>query len=158
MKRKDKEIIDVNEKIKIIDENKVCRLALSDNNQPYIVPLNYGYSFENNILTLYFHSAAEGKKMEIIKKNKQACFEVDCGGFLIEDEKACKHGYAFKSIIGTGKIIIVDTMDEKIDGLNKLMKHQTGKDQIYDFDENTVRRIIVYKMVVDEFTGKNSHH
>jgi nitroimidazol reductase NimA-like FMN-containing flavoprotein (pyridoxamine 5'-phosphate oxidase superfamily) len=156
MRRKDKEIIDVNEKIAIINRNKVCRLALSDNNQPYIIPLNYGYSFENNILSLYFHSSSEGKKMEIIKKNKQVCFEVDCDCSLIEGEKACKYSYAFKSIIGTGKIIILDTMDEKIDGLNKLMKHQTEKDQVYDFDEKTVRQITVYKMVVDEFTGKES--
>ncbi|MDR2089589.1 MAG: pyridoxamine 5'-phosphate oxidase family protein, partial [Clostridiales Family XIII bacterium] len=57
MRRKDKEITDVNEKLEILQKNKVCRLALSESDRPYIVPLNYGYSFENGALTLYFHGA-----------------------------------------------------------------------------------------------------
>ncbi|MDR1268535.1 MAG: pyridoxamine 5'-phosphate oxidase family protein [Planctomycetaceae bacterium] len=154
MRRKDKEISGVDEKIKIIDTNKVCRLALSENDQPYIVPLNYGYSFENNVLTFYFHSAKEGRKLEIIKKNNRACFEIDCGGHLIAGEKPCRYGYTFKSVIGTGKIIFLDAINEKINGLNKLMQHQTGKNEMFDFDKITMERIIVYKMVVEEFTGK----
>jgi nitroimidazol reductase NimA-like FMN-containing flavoprotein (pyridoxamine 5'-phosphate oxidase superfamily) len=154
MRRKDREIADIHEKLKIIDKNKVCRLALSDNNQPYIVPLNYGYSFENNCLTLYFHSACEGKKLEIIKKNNRACFEIDSDGVLIEGEKPCSYSYAFESIVGTGRIMLLNTATEKKDGLNELMKHQTGKNEAYHFDEKTIERIIVYKMVVEEFTGK----
>ncbi|MDR1342261.1 MAG: pyridoxamine 5'-phosphate oxidase family protein [Prevotellaceae bacterium] len=154
MRRKDKEIADINEKLKIIDKNKVCRLALSANSQPYIVPLNYGYSFENGGLTLYFHSACEGKKMEIIEKNNRACFEVDCDSALVEGEKPCSYSYVFESVIGTGKIILLNTAAEKEDGLNRLMKHQTGKNETYHFDENVMARIAVYKMVVEEFTGK----
>jgi nitroimidazol reductase NimA-like FMN-containing flavoprotein (pyridoxamine 5'-phosphate oxidase superfamily) len=154
MRRKDREIADINEKLKIIDKNKVCRLALSDNNQPYLVPLNYGYSFENNSLTLYFHSTCEGKKLEIIKKNSLACFEIDCDSALVEGEKPCDYSYVFKSIIGTGKIILLTTATEKKDGLNKLMKHQTGKGETYHFDEKMIERVTVYKMVVEEFTGK----
>ncbi|MDR1416886.1 MAG: pyridoxamine 5'-phosphate oxidase family protein [Prevotellaceae bacterium] len=154
MRRKDKEIADVNEKVKIIDENKVCRLALSDNDQPYIIPLNYGYSFENGALTLYFHSAREGKKLEIIKKNNRACFEVDCDGALVEGDKPCNHSYVFKSIIGTGRIMLVSTVAEKRDGLDKLVRHQTGKNEVHSFDEKMVEQVIVYKMIVEEFTGK----
>ncbi|MDR1180579.1 MAG: pyridoxamine 5'-phosphate oxidase family protein [Bacteroidales bacterium] len=154
MRRKDKEIADVQEKLKIIDKNKVCRLALSDNNQPYIVPLNYGYSFGDDGLTLYFHSACEGKKLEIIKRNNRACFEIDCNGVLVEGEKPCNYNYVFESIVGTGKIILLDTTAEKEDGLNRLMKHQTGKSATYHFDEKIMERVIVYKMIVEEFTGK----
>jgi nitroimidazol reductase NimA-like FMN-containing flavoprotein (pyridoxamine 5'-phosphate oxidase superfamily) len=154
MRRKDKEIVSVNEKIKIIDANKICRLGLSDNNQPYIVPLNYGYSFENDVLTLYFHSANEGRKFGIIKKNNCACFEIDCGGYLIAADEPCRYGYVFQSIIGTGKIILLDTINEKITALNKIMQHQTGKNELFNFDEKMMNRIIVYKMVVEEFTGK----
>jgi nitroimidazol reductase NimA-like FMN-containing flavoprotein (pyridoxamine 5'-phosphate oxidase superfamily) len=154
MRRKDKEITDINEKLKIIEKNKVCRLALSDNNCPYIIPLNYGYSFENETLIFYFHSALEGKKLEIIEKNNRACVEIDCGGVLIEGEKPCNHSYAFESIIGTGKIILLNTVEEKKAGLNRLMKQQTGKNEMYHFDEKMMERVVVYKMVVEEFTGK----
>jgi nitroimidazol reductase NimA-like FMN-containing flavoprotein (pyridoxamine 5'-phosphate oxidase superfamily) len=154
MRRKDKEIISIEDKISIIDKCKVCRLGLSENNKPYVIPLNYGYSFGNNMLTLFFHGAKEGRKNEIIKTNNSACFEIDCGGSLIEAEKACKHGYAFKSVIGFGEIVIVEARDEKNEALNHIMKHQTGKAAIYNFTAEELDNVLVYKMNVMEFTGK----
>jgi nitroimidazol reductase NimA-like FMN-containing flavoprotein (pyridoxamine 5'-phosphate oxidase superfamily) len=155
MRRKDREITEVEKKLEIIAKNKVCRLGLSRDNFPYIVPLNYGYSFEDNVLVLYFHGAAEGKKMDIIKENNNACFEIDFEGRLIEGEQPCSYGYAFKSIIGFGKIIIMSSsMEEKTYGLNKIMSHQTGKEMAFNFSEKALRNVTVYKMVVEEFTGK----
>jgi len=154
MRRKDKEIIDINEKLEIIAKCKVCRLGLSENNYPYIVPLNYGFSYDDGKLTLYFHSATEGKKIDIIKKNNNACFEIDCDTKLIEGENPCNYGYDYKSIIGFGKIGILDTKAEKIDGLNYLMKQQTGKETKYEFNEDELNSVLVFKMPVEEFTGK----
>ena len=154
MRRQDREITDINEKIDLIKKCKVCRIGLSEKNIPYIIPLNYGYSFENNILTLFFHSATEGKKLDIIKNNNNACFEIDCDTKLIEAEEACDYGYAFRSIIGFGKIIILEDMEQKINGLNQIMKHQTEEEAAYDFIHNDFKNICVYKMVVQEFTGK----
>ncbi|MDR0749639.1 MAG: pyridoxamine 5'-phosphate oxidase family protein [Tannerellaceae bacterium] len=154
MRRKDKEITGTEEMIAIIEQNTVCRIGLSQNNRPYIVPLNYGYSFENNILTLYFHSAREGRKMDIIKENNQACFEIDCDHQLIEGGKPCSYSYAFKSIIGFGRIVIIESTDEKINGLNRIIKQQTGKEITYDFPEEALKRTVVYKLAVKEFTGK----
>ncbi|MDR1604022.1 MAG: pyridoxamine 5'-phosphate oxidase family protein [Gracilibacteraceae bacterium] len=154
MRRKEKEIIDVNAKMDLIKNCKVCRIGLADDTMPYIVPLNYGYDFDGNILTLFFHSANVGKKMEIIKKNNKACFEIDCDNKLIEAEKACNYSYAFKSIIGFGEILILNNINEKNDGLNKIMRHQTGKETVYVFQNEELKNITVYKMVVKEFTGK----
>jgi nitroimidazol reductase NimA-like FMN-containing flavoprotein (pyridoxamine 5'-phosphate oxidase superfamily) len=154
MRRKDKEIINVEDKMKIIDQCKVCRLGLSENDKPYVIPLNYGYSFENNILTLFFHGAKEGRKVDIIKNNNQACFEIDCDNKLIEGENACKYGYAFKSVIGFGKIIILENKEEKNNGLNKIIKHQTGKELEYNFTDEGIKNVMVYKMEIEEFTGK----
>ena len=154
MRRKDREITDINEKINVIKKCKVCRIGLSENNIPYIIPLNYGYNFENNILTLFFHSAIEGKKFDIIKNNNNVCLEIDCDTKLIEAEKACNYGYAFRSIIGFGKITILEKTDEKINGLNEIMKHQTGKETIYDFTCDELKNVCVYKMTVEIFTGK----
>jgi len=154
MRRKDKEITDTNDKINIIKRCKVCRLGLSENNKPYVIPINYGYDFENNTLTLFFHSAKEGRKTDIIENNNQACFEVDCDNQLIEGEKACDYSYAFKSVIGFGTITPVEDANAKIDGLNKIMKHQTGKDDVFIYSPEKLKNVTVYKMVVDEFTGK----
>jgi len=154
MRRKDKEIVDLNEKLEIVAKCKVCRLGLSEDNYPYIVPLNYGYTYENENLTLFFHGAKEGKKIEVIQKNNNACFEIDCDTKLIEGANPFDYGYEFKSIIGFGKIVFLETEDEKTTGLNQLMKQQTGKDIKYSFTEDELKNVCVYKMAVEEFTGK----
>jgi len=154
MRRKDREITDINEKLTIIQKCKVCRIGLSENNFPYVIPLNYGYTFEKEILTLFFHSAPEGKKLDIIKKNNDACFEIDCDSKLIEGEQACNYGYAYKSIIGFGKIEIIENPDEKIYALNMLMKHQTEKDIAHKFTNDQIKNVCAYKMVVTDYTGK----
>ena len=156
MRRKDKEIKDIDEKIAVLQKCKVCRLGLSENSLPYVVPLNYGYDFKDNILTLYFHGATEGKKIDIIKNNNLACFEVDCDTQLIEAEDPCNYSYAYKSIIGFGKIFFLENDSDKSDGLNHIMKHQTDKDTVYNFSPEMLKNVAVYKMVVDEFTGKQT--
>ncbi|MDR2467866.1 MAG: pyridoxamine 5'-phosphate oxidase family protein [Spirochaetaceae bacterium] len=154
MRRKDKEIVNIEDKMHVIDKCKVCRLGLSENNRPYIIPLNYGYSFKDDTLILFFHSALEGKKVDIIKHNNKACFEVDCDNQLIEGENACSYSYAFKSIIGFGEITILESKKEKSNGLNAIMKQQTGKETEYDFTEDQLRNVMIYKLDVEEFTGK----
>jgi nitroimidazol reductase NimA-like FMN-containing flavoprotein (pyridoxamine 5'-phosphate oxidase superfamily) len=154
MRRKDREITDINEKLDIIKKCKHCRIGLSDHNFPYIVPLNYGYSFDNEKLILYFHSAKEGTKIDIIKNNNNVCFEIDCDTKLIEGEKACNYSYEYKSIIGFGKMQIIENMTEKTAALNYIMKHQTGKDIKFDYDGNEIGRVLILKMTVDSFTGK----
>ncbi|MDR3001836.1 MAG: pyridoxamine 5'-phosphate oxidase family protein [Fibromonadaceae bacterium] len=156
MRRKDKEIVDVNDKINVVKKCKVCRLALSENDMPYIVPLNYGYIFENETLTLFFHGAVEGKKLDIIRINSNACFEIDCDRNLVEGKTPLDYGFAFKSIIGFGKIVILEEANEKTYGLNQIMKHQTEKDTIYDFTNEQLKGVCVYKMLVETFTGKQS--
>ena len=74
MRRKDKEIKDKEVIESIIKRATVCRIALSENNVPYIVPLSFGY--KDNCL--YFHSAPEGRKIDIIKQNNNVCFESGC--------------------------------------------------------------------------------
>ena len=154
MRRKEREITGIDEKLKIIDQCKVCRLGMSDNGQPYIVPLSFGWRFEDNKLTLYFHSANEGKKIDILKTNKRVCFEIDTDFRLIEGSEACNYSCAYASIIGSGSIEFITNPEEKITGLNSLMKHQTGKDIEHHYSEEALATVTVYKMNVEEFSGK----
>ncbi|MDR2772527.1 MAG: pyridoxamine 5'-phosphate oxidase family protein [Elusimicrobiota bacterium] len=155
MRRKDKEITDISAKIDIIDRCKVCRLGLSDKDQPYVIPLNYGYSFSGGKLTLFFHGAKEGMKVDIIKRNNRACFEMDCDLGLIVGDAPHKYSYAFKSIIGFGKITILESHKEKTDALNEIMKHQTGKDTRYTYPDEQLDGVLIYKVDADEFSGKH---
>jgi nitroimidazol reductase NimA-like FMN-containing flavoprotein (pyridoxamine 5'-phosphate oxidase superfamily) len=129
-------------------------LGLAEDNWPYVVPLNYGYRYAEGVLTVYIHGAARGKKWEIIKKNSTACFEVDSGHQLIEADKACSHAFAYESVIGFGHIAVIDAQSEKADALNVIMNHQTGKVITYHFSDTEIDSVAVYKLTIDEFTGK----
>ena len=57
MRRSDREITFIEEKLAVIEKNKVMRLAMVDNGRPYVVPLNYGYTYENGTLTPFISTA-----------------------------------------------------------------------------------------------------
>ena len=104
MRRKEKEITNRAVIDAIIRQARVCRLALSEDNQPYIVPLCFGY--END--ALYFHSAPEGRKLDILKKNNKVCFEFDNVGEILTAEKACCWSMQYRSVIGFGQAQFID--------------------------------------------------
>ena len=63
MRRKDRKVTELTEIESIIQKADVCRIALIDDNLPYIVTLNFGYKSGKNP-ALYFHCANEGRKIE----------------------------------------------------------------------------------------------
>ena len=151
MRRKDQEITDNETLSKIIGSAQVCRLGLSDDNHPYIVPLCFGYKND----TLYFHSAAEGKKIEIIKNNPRVCFEFDQNMGLVQEEKPCSWGIKYQSIIGYGEAIFVENADEKLEALNIIMSQYSGDK--FSFQEAAINKTTVFKVVISEMTGKQSN-
>ncbi len=152
MRRKDREVTDERELLAILDECHVCRIAVHDEQGLYIVPLNFGYSYENSRLTLYFHGAKEGRKIDAARRVSPAAFEMDCGGRLIEAPTACGHGYAYKSLIGTGALSLVGDGEEKKRALALIMRCQTGRD--FTFDDKAADSVSVLRLDVDAFTGK----
>ena len=152
MRRKDREVTDIQELLSIVEECRICHVGLLDDNGVYVVPLNYGFEYANKQLILYFHSAQVGRKIDAIIKNPNVCVEMDCDHRLIEGEKACDFSFGFKSIIGNGVATILSNYDEKLKGLSLLMKHETQKE--YAFDENMVNHVSVIKVIVNEFSGK----
>ena len=155
MRRKDREIVNKAEIIEIIDKCEVCRLGLSDNKIPYVVPMNYGYKYQDGKLTLYFHGAREGKKLDIIAKNSKACFEVDCSHELVVGEEAWDYTMKYESVIGYGEIYICTDKSEVTEGLQLLMK-QVVKDKEFIFPDKVVNSVTVLKLEVTEFTGKRN--
>ena len=153
MRRKDREVTDLNELMHIIDQCKVCRIAMQDEAGLYIVPMNFGYTFDNNQLVLFFHSAKEGRKINALKENSDVCFEMDCNHSLITANVACNYGYSYKSIIGNGKAVFIDDVGEKKTALSTLMKHQTR--QNFSFDDRMVNTVYVFKIIVHNYSAKD---
>ena len=153
MRRTDREIIDKIEIISVIEKCNVCRIALIDNNIPYLFPMNFGYEYEDDKLILYFHSANAGRKIEIIKKNPVACFEMDCSHQLIEANEACGYGMEYESVVGNGKISFCSEISEKVKALKRLMKKYV-KDKDFVFLDSSLDTVTVFKLEVSDFTGK----
>lgn len=152
MRRKDKEITDRREIEEILAEARICRIALVEKNKPYIVPVNFG--FKNN--TLFFHSAPKGKKIEILKVNNNACFEVDIDTKLIKDsESLCSGTMKYKSVIGWGKAEFIKDPLEKKKALDVILKHYLNGNA-FDYDDRLFKRTTVIKIKISEMTGKKS--
>ena len=150
MRRQDREINDIAAIKSIIGKSLVCRLALSEGNRPYVVPLCFGYTDD----TLYFHSAPEGKKIEILKKNGNVCFEFDLGLKVVQDEKACKWGMKYQSVIGFGEASFVDDLEEKRKGLDAIMENYSNRS--FDYPEAALNSTVIIKVEIESMTGKQS--
>lgn len=151
MRRKDKEIKDKKEIELIINKANVCRIALSDNNIPYIVPVNFGYK-DNS---LYIHSATEGKKIEIIKKNNNVCFEIDIVHEILQGKLACHTTMKYYSVIGYGKAYLIDDSEEKIKALNIIIEHYLPEIP-HEYSEKFLKKLLIIKVKIDYMTGKKS--
>lgn len=152
MRRKDREVTKISEIEKILNKCKVFRIGMVHKDGVYILPLNFGYFLDEDILEIYFHGAKVGKKVELLGGDGAIGFEMDCEHELIEDEDPCEYSYRYASIIGQGKATIVLDNLEKIKAINCVMKHQTGRE--FKFNQSMLENVLIYKIAVDKFSAK----
>ena len=153
MTRREKEVTDINEIIKILDESKVLHLGMVDGAEPYVVPMNYGYTLENGKLTIWLHGAKRGRKLDVMRANPKVFFEMECGITPFEGEIACKYGITYASVMGKGIAEIVEDIETKKYALSVLMKTQTGKD--FEFEDKMAAVVSIIRIDVSEFTAKH---
>lgn len=155
MRRKDREITDFDEIVSIIKKCDVCRLALNDEEFPYIVPLNFGLEVRGDQAFLYFHAAREGKKLDLIARDNRASFEMDCDHnfILYEDRMSCTMGYA--SVIGHGTIELLPE-EEKYEALKILMRQYHAEDFV--FNTKPMKVTTVMRMTVLDMVGKRRNN
>jgi nitroimidazol reductase NimA-like FMN-containing flavoprotein (pyridoxamine 5'-phosphate oxidase superfamily) len=151
MRRKDLEVLDKERLVKVLDGCKVCRLGISDE-VPYIVPMNFGYSWDDR-LTLYFHSAPRGRKLDLMRQNPRVSFEMDCDHQLVAGSTACRYSYRYSSLMGAGKVRFLEDAGEKLEALRCIMRQVTGTDD-YEYDEPAVRSVAVFAVDATEVIGK----
>lgn len=127
MRRKDREVTDQAAIREIIESCDCCRIALWDGEKPYIVPLNFGWEEQSGTVRFYFHCAAEGKKLTLLRQNPKAGFELDTDHKLLHADTAEKYSFRYRSVIGSGTIRELPEPEEKLHGLSLLMQHYTGR-------------------------------
>ena len=65
--KRELEVTDINEIKEILDKSMIVHIGMVDGDEPYVVPMNYGYTLEDGVLCLYLHGATANKKIDIIK-------------------------------------------------------------------------------------------
>lgn len=155
MRRKDREVVEREEILAIIKRCDVCRLALNDDGYPYVVPLNFGLvEKEDGSLRLVFHSALEGRKLELIARDPRASFEMDCRHELRYDESRGVCTMAYESVIGRGTVEILKD-EEKAEALQALVdQYYPGQKKYYN--PAAISRTAVYALDVESVTGKRN--
>jgi uncharacterized protein len=152
MRRRDREITDIQELEGIISGCDVCRVAIANENIPYIVTMNFGYVGGKNP-HLYFHCATGGKKLDMIRNNNYVCFEMDTDHKIYTGEKGCDWGMKYCSTVGYGRIFFVDDEVEKNTGLGHIMNHYGGQG-VYSFNEEVLARTLILRLDISEMSGK----
>ncbi len=153
MRRNDREVKDKALIEQFIAKEQIIRIAFYDNGDLYIVPLNYGFIYENDKYVFYFHGAKAGRKFELSKSSPMVGFEIDGEYELLQADVACKNSAKFQSVIGTGRLSIIEDYEEKIKGLNVLMNHISGKSE-WDYSKDMVNAVAVFRLEVDKLSCK----
>ena len=151
--KRERQVTDPEQILHILETGKVLHLGLAVDNEPYVVPMNYGHIMEDGKLTIYLHSATKGKKLDMIRENSRVFFEIDCDRMPFEGQLPCQYGMVYSSIMGRGTARIIDDVEEKKRAMAILMKTQTEKDFV--FDDKLVSIVSVIRIDVAEYTAKH---
>ena len=153
MRRKDREMTDYTRMLEILRSCDCCRLGLVDNEEAYIVPMNFGLAEEDEKLVLYFHTATEGRKIDLLKKQTVVSFQADTGHRLRPGEKAGDFSYYYQCIMGKGTVELLSDPEDKICGFRAIMSHYSPKTD-WEFDMPCLDRVYVIKLTVTDWTCK----
>lgn len=153
MRRNEREIKELETIQTIINRCHCCRLGLVEKNRAYIVPLNFGYTYEGEKHILYFHSALEGRKIHLLQENPQASFEMDTNYKMLHHEIACEYSAKYQSIIGHGHVHFLETKEDKVRGLKAIMYHNT-KSHAHEFNDAMLDNVAVFCLTVEELSCK----
>lgn len=151
--RREKLITDEAVVAEILNKSKVLHLGLVDGDEPYVIPMNYGHTFEDGKLTIWLHGSKTGRKYDVIRKNPKVFFEMSCDIEPFEGEVACKYGITYSSLMGRGIATIVEDVNEKMAALSSLMKTQTEKD--FEFNEKLASVVNIIRIDVSDYTAKH---
>lgn len=153
-----REVRDKQELKNIIEKCDVVRIGTCDQEGIFIVPVNFGYDWKEDVLgnvnlKLYFHSAEEGRKTDAFLVEPMVAIEMDCDHEVITGDYACSYSFGYSSIMGNGRIYPVTELEKKRHGLSLIMDH-TAPGARQDFREEMLEKTNVYCVHVEHFTGK----
>lgn len=142
----------------ILEHCRVCSLAFSGDEYPYVIPLNYGFVWNEDQETpvLYFHGAPVGTKIEHMERDNRVAFCVQNEKEIKILEPACRSTMIYESVCGTGRLSRVADPGEKGEALTRIMQQYDPEGGPYEFAPEVAARTTVLCLRVETLTGKSN--
>ena len=153
MRRKEKEITTKEEMITILENATYVTVAMSRNDEPYLVTLSHGYDRNQNCI--YFHSAKEGKKIDFLSANNLIWGQALCDKGYVQG--ACDHLYATTQF--KGKVTFVQDFEEKKHALEVMINAlDNNPKQVMEkqLDKESVSKVHIGRIDIEYMSGKKS--
>ncbi len=150
MRKREKEVTDIAVMESMLQEAETMRLAFCDGDEPYIVPVSFGYQDG----AIFVHSAREGRKLDLIKRSNKVCFEVDRYK-TVKKDLPCKWTIDYTSVIGLGEADLIEGKEEKKRALDVIMAHY-GALPPFEYSEAALSKMLVIRIAVRSMTCKRS--
>ena len=149
---------DIDRIFDIVSGCSVAHVGMIDHGRPYVVALNFGYERKDNRLILYFHSACEGRKIDILKENPNIYVQMNYGDEFVGagEENPCACSWRYDSVMGEGTVEFIETPEEKAHGLNCIIRHLGKSEDNFRFPFERLKRTCVFRACIENPTGK--HH
>lgn len=151
MRKANQEIRDPQILEQILQGSVICRVAMTDGDVPYLLPFNYGYSDGY----IYIHSAPEGKKIDLLRRQNRVCFELEDDVEIIRGKQACNWSTRYRSVVGYATVDILTGEEEKRQGLEIIMR-QHGAPGLLAFNPENIGRMVILRLRITFMTGKQS--
>lgn len=135
----------------IISKCQVCSLGMVDENgEAYVLPMNFGYANDY----IYFHSARNGRKIDILQNNPKVCvsFSTDHQLRWVNEEVACSWGMKYRSVLAYGSMEFIDEYKAKEEALKIIMSNYSERE--FSFNAPAVKDVMVYRMKVEKLHGR----
>ncbi|HII86075.1 TPA: hypothetical protein HA273_05855 [Candidatus Bathyarchaeota archaeon] len=151
VRRQDREISDLEEMQKILKAAKSITIALSMNNEPYLVSLSHGY--DDKLNCLYFHCAPEGKKIVYMKANSKVW-----GQAVVNYSVKGDCDYTYACVHFSGKVTLIHDVSEKYRAFECMIRQlsKNPEEKIGKLKPEKLRNTGVGRIDIECITGKKT--
>ena len=135
----------------LLQKCNICRIGYYDDHEVYIVPLNFGYTIEDDKISLFFHGAKKGRRYELAHTHPQVGFELDTDYQLVGGKRAVDYTAKFKSLVGNGTLHLVEDAAAKEKAMQAIMAHYTGKPD-WPIEERVLQITAIYQLEITKIS------
>jgi len=134
----------------LLDRMAVGRLALTTEEGPYVLPVNFLFADD----CIYFHSGRKGRKVEALRADPRVCFLVDQPGPQVTWERGCGLSQIYESVMCFGKAVFVESPEEKRNILERMVRKFVPAESPPPLKDADIENTAVVRIRIEWMTGK----